>query len=99
MMLRALDRDAVAEMDRQLGLRLDGQPLAATTANRMRIVARACVKAAVYAGAIDGLPLGEAARRLGHRHTLVSNYVGALQDEEEVGSIKIERFLSGGSDR
>ncbi len=55
-MLRSIDREAVAEIDRQLGLRLDGKPLAATTANRTRIVCRACVTAAVYAGAIQGDP-------------------------------------------
>ena len=51
-----LDREVVGELDRQLGLRLDGQPLAATTANRTRIVARACVVAAVAAGMTPGDP-------------------------------------------
>jgi integrase len=55
-LLSSLDREAIAEIDRLLGLRLDGQPLAATTANRTRIVARACVVAAVAAGAIKGDP-------------------------------------------
>ena len=34
------------------GLKLDGSPLAATTANRIRIVARASVQSAIDAGAI-----------------------------------------------
>jgi integrase len=55
-LLRSIDREAVAEIDRQLGLRLDGTPSAATTANRTRIVCRACVTGAVYAGAIPGDP-------------------------------------------
>ena len=55
-MLSAIDREVVAEVDRQLGVRLDGQPSAATTANRTRIVARACIIAAVYAEAIKGDP-------------------------------------------
>ena len=51
-----IDRERVAEIDRQLGLKLDGSPLAATTANRIRIVSRACVQAAVSIGAIAGDP-------------------------------------------
>jgi integrase len=47
----------------------------------------------------SGLPLGDAARRLGHSvDTLVSHYVGALQDEEDAGNAKIERFLDGARD-
>ena len=55
-LIGSLDREAIAEIDRELGLRLDGQPTAASTANRTRIVARACVVAAVAAGAIHGDP-------------------------------------------
>lgn len=47
---------SLAEIDRQLGLKLDGSPLAATTANRIRIVSRACVEAAVAIGAIADDP-------------------------------------------
>ncbi|MGH9155595.1 MAG: tyrosine-type recombinase/integrase [Acidimicrobiales bacterium] len=54
--LAEIDRERVAELDRQLGLRLDGSPLAASTANRIRIVSRACVQAAVEIGAIAGDP-------------------------------------------
>ncbi len=54
--LRSLNRTAIADIDRKLGLRLDGTALAATTANRTRIVCRACVSAAVFAGAITGDP-------------------------------------------
>jgi integrase len=59
-----------------------------------------CRHAAATTWLRSGLPLGETARRLGHSvDTLVTNYVGALQDEEEVGNLKIERFLDGSSDR
>lgn len=51
-MLAELDRECVADIDRRLGLKLDGSLLAATTANRIRIVSRACVEAAVAIGAI-----------------------------------------------
>lgn len=47
-----LDRDRIAGIDRKLSLKLDGSPMAANTANRIRIVARACVQAAVDAGAV-----------------------------------------------
>ncbi len=56
LMLSTIDRETTAEIDRELGLRLDGQPLSATTANRTRIVARACIIAAVNSGAISGDP-------------------------------------------
>lgn len=56
-----------------------------------------CRHAAATTWLRSGLPLGEAARRLGHSvDTLVSHYVGALQDEEDVGNAKIERFLDRG---
>lgn len=48
-----LNRGRVATIDRQLAVRLDGLPMAATTANGNRTVARACVHAAVDAGAIS----------------------------------------------
>jgi integrase len=75
LLLRSIDREAVAEIDRQLGLRLDGKPLAATTANRTRIVCRACVRAAVYAGAIQGDPwpprsLGRARRKVARKRSV-----------------------------
>lgn len=54
--LTEIDRERVAEIDRQLGLKLDGSPLAATTASRIRIVSRACIQAAVAIGAITGDP-------------------------------------------
>ena len=41
-----------------------------------------------------GVPLGEVARRLGHSvETLVSTYVGALDDEESLGNARIEAAL------
>ena len=54
--LSTIDRQSTAEIDRQLGLPVDGLPLSATTANRTRIVARACIVAAVQTGAIPGDP-------------------------------------------
>ena len=50
--LGELDRERIANIDRRLGLKLDGSPLAATTANRIRIVARASVQSAIGAGAV-----------------------------------------------
>ena len=44
-----------------------------------------------------GVPLAEVARRLGHSvETLVSTYVGALPDDEQIGNQRIEAALSGG---
>jgi integrase len=51
--LGELDRDRIAVIDRKLALKLDGSPMAANTANRIRIVARACVQAAIDAGAVS----------------------------------------------
>ena len=50
--LGELDRESVADIDRRLGLKLDGSPLAANTANRIRIIARASVQSAIDAGAV-----------------------------------------------
>ena len=50
--LGELDRERIADIDRRLALKLDGSPMAANTANRIRIVARASVQAAMEAGAI-----------------------------------------------
>jgi len=50
--LGELDRERIADIDRRLGLKLDGSPLAASTTNRIRIVARASVQAAMVAGAV-----------------------------------------------
>ena len=50
--LAELDRDRIADIDRKLGLKLDGSQLAANTANRIRIVARASVQSAIDAGAV-----------------------------------------------
>ncbi len=50
--LGELDRKRIADIDRRLGLKLDGSPMAASTTNRIRIVARASIQAAIDAGAI-----------------------------------------------
>ena len=47
-----LDRERIAGIERKLSLKLDGSPMAANTASRIRIVARACVHAAIDAGAV-----------------------------------------------
>jgi len=47
-----LDRERIADIDRRLGLKLDGSPLAANTTNRIRIIARASVQSAIEAGAV-----------------------------------------------
>ena len=49
--LGELDRERIADIDRRLGLKLDGSPMAASTTNRIRIVARASVQSAIEAGA------------------------------------------------
>ena len=41
-----------------------------------------------------GMPLAETTRRLGHSvDTLVSTYVGALDDEEHIGNQRIDSIL------
>ena len=50
--LGELDRERIADIDRRLGLKLDGSPMAASTTNRIRIVARASIQAAINAGAV-----------------------------------------------
>ncbi|MEO6494356.1 MAG: site-specific integrase [Ilumatobacteraceae bacterium] len=50
--LGELDRDRVADIDRKLALKMDGSQMAANTANRIRIVARACIQSAIAAGAV-----------------------------------------------
>ena len=47
-----LDRERIADIDRRLGLKLDGSPIAANTTNRTRIVSRASVQSAIEAGPI-----------------------------------------------
>lgn len=51
-----LTRDRVADISRQLTLKLDGTPLAAATANRYRTNCHDCVRAAVEAGALQADP-------------------------------------------
>ena len=50
--LGELDRERIADIDRRLVLKLDGSPVAANTANRIRIVARASIQSAIQAGAV-----------------------------------------------
>jgi integrase len=54
--LAALDKEAVGDIARKLSRRLDGEPLAPTTAARYRTNARACVRSAVEAGALPSDP-------------------------------------------
>jgi integrase len=55
-----------------------------------------CRHAAATSWLEAGVPLGEAARRLGHSvDTLVSTYVGALSGHEEIANARIEAFLDG----
>jgi integrase len=54
--LADLDRPTVSDIARELSRKLDGEPLAATTAARYRTNARACILAAVEAGAIPTDP-------------------------------------------
>jgi len=53
-----------------------------------------CRHAAATTWLRAGMPLGETARRLGHSvETLVSTYVGALDDEEQIGNQRIDSLL------
>ena len=53
-----------------------------------------CRHAAATTWLRAGMPLAETARRLGHSvETLVSTYVGALDDEEHVGNQRIDSIL------
>jgi integrase len=59
-----------------------------------------CRHAAATTWLRAGVPLGEVARRLGHSvETLVSTYVGALHDEEQVANDRIDRILRLGLTR
>ena len=59
-----LDKATVGEIARELTRKLDGEPLAATTAARYRTNARACLRSAVEAGAfpVDPWPLSSRTR-------------------------------------
>ncbi len=53
-----------------------------------------CRHAAATTWLRAGMPLAETARRLGHSvETLVSTYVGALDDEEHVGNQRVDSIL------
>jgi integrase len=53
-----------------------------------------CRHAAATTWLRAGMPLAETARRLGHSvETLVSTYVGALDDEEHIGNQRIDSIL------
>lgn len=52
MALGELDRERIADIDRKPALKLDGSQMAANTANRIRVVARACIESAISAGAV-----------------------------------------------
>jgi integrase len=56
LILADLDKGVVSDIARELARRLDGEPFAATTAARYRTNARACIRAAVEAGAIPTDP-------------------------------------------
>lgn len=54
-----------------------------------------CRHAAATTWLRAGVPLGDVARRLGHSvETLVSTYIGALQDDEDIGNARIELALA-----
>ena len=60
--LSDLDRPLLAEVDRQLGIGVNGKVLAATTASRYRKSARACLRRAVDLGLLDRDPWPPTAR-------------------------------------
>ena len=54
-----------------------------------------CRHAAATSWLGAGVPLGEVARRLGHSvETLVSTYVGAIENDEQLANERIEAVLS-----
>lgn len=65
--LGEFDRQRIADIDRRLAVKLDGSPMAATTANRNRTVARACVHAGVEVGAISVDPWPQRSRARAQR--------------------------------
>lgn len=54
--LAELDRQLLARVDSGLGMRLDGEPLAASTASRYRKVSRSCIRRAVDLEILDRDP-------------------------------------------
>ena len=53
-----------------------------------------CRHAAATTWLRAGMPLGETARRLGHSvETLVSTYVGALDDDEYIANQRLDTYL------
>jgi len=65
--LQELDRSLLAEVDRQLGIGVNGDVLAQTTASRYRKSARACVRRAVDLGQLDFDPWPPSPRGAGNR--------------------------------
>lgn len=73
--LGELNRDRLAQIERELLQRQDGEPVAATTANRTRIVCRACIRAAVDAGLLKADPwptrsISRARRKVARRKSI-----------------------------
>ena len=60
--LGELNRSVLADIDRRLGLGLDGQPLGPATAGRFRKVARSCIRRAVDLEVLDKDPWPPSAR-------------------------------------
>ncbi len=60
--LEALDREVLADVDRALGIALDGQTLAPSTAGRFRKVSRSCIRRAVELGVLTVDPWPPAPR-------------------------------------
>ena len=70
-----LDRARLSQVERELLLRQDGKPVAATTGNRTRIVCRACIRAAVDNGMLETDPwpprnLGRSRRKVARRKSI-----------------------------
>lgn len=71
---------------------------AAAAAGSSAISPYDCRHACATAWLSAGVPLGEAARRLGHSvETLVAHYVGALQGDDIVANMRIETALASAS--
>ena len=90
LVLGELDRELLADVDRALGIALDGAPLAPSTAGRFRKVSRSCIRRAVDVGvlAVDPWPpppRGRNKRKLVRTKRAID--VRALPDPETMGRI------------
>ena len=94
--LSELGRERIADIDRKLGLKLDGLQLAANTTSRIRIVARASVQSAIDAGAVAADVWPQRSKTRARRkvaRTKRSRHVDDLRREQRAASRR-DRFVA-----